>query len=82
MQCHHDGSADSQALGVDAMNVLQLLGCMRGKHLRSRRRAQSDGHYFRSRCVGCGRPMIRIYGGWRLDNQPKSERVGTSKGVS
>ena len=52
------------------MRILQLLGCVRGKHLRSRRLAREDGVNMRSRCVGCGIPMIRLAGGWRVDPDP------------
>jgi hypothetical protein len=51
------------------MKVLQLLGCLRGKHLRSRSLARNDGTHIRSRCAGCGRPMVRTWSGWRLDSQ-------------
>lgn len=53
------------------MRVLQLFGCVRGKHLRSRRDAWHDGSTYRSRCVGCGVAMIRRAGAWHLDPDPQ-----------
>ena len=54
------------------MRILQLFGCIRGKHLRSRRLAWHDGITYRSWCVGCGKPLIRGYGGWSVDPNPIS----------
>jgi len=48
------------------MNLIQLFQCVRGKHLRSRGHAREDGGTFRSKCVGCGKPMIRTLDGWQL----------------
>ncbi len=50
------------------MNLIQMLNCMRGKHLRSRGHAKYDGAVFRSRCRGCGKPMVRTAGGWVVES--------------
>lgn len=60
------------------MHILQLFGCVRGKHLRSRRKAWHDGSIWRSRCVGCGTPMIRKAGSWQLDRDPPDTLSGHS----
>ena len=52
------------------MRVLQLFRCVWGRHLRSRRLAWSDGTYYHSRCVGCGKPLIRDGFGWHIDPAP------------
>lgn len=48
------------------MNLIQFFQCLRGKHLRSRGQARDDGQAIRSKCVGCGKPMIRTLDGWQL----------------
>lgn len=40
--------------------------CFVGHHSPNRRKVWNDGLDFRSSCVGCGRPMIRSFHGWRL----------------
>jgi hypothetical protein len=64
------------------MRILQLFGCVRGKHLRSRRFAWHDGTNYRSWCVGCGTPLIRSYSGWELDPDPLPPPSGHSKAAS
>ena len=49
------------------MGLIQSFNCMRGKHERSRGHARQDGNVFRSRCRGCGKPMLRTMSGWILD---------------
>lgn len=53
--------------GSAGVKLMQLLNCVRGRHERSRGHAWQDGDIFRSKCRGCGKPMIRAYGGWVLD---------------
>ncbi|RYY22914.1 MAG: hypothetical protein EOP62_21910 [Sphingomonadales bacterium] len=50
------------------MKLIQLFNCMRGKHHRSRGSAHDDGSVMRSKCRGCGKPMVRHMGGWKLDS--------------
>lgn len=51
------------------MGFLQPLYCLFGKHHRSRGRAWTDGNAYRSWCTGCGKPMVRGFDGWHLDDQ-------------
>lgn len=54
-------------------NVFQLVRCALGKHVRDRRAAWFDGNLWRSTCVGCKRPMVREFDGWRMaDEEPPS----------
>ena len=46
------------------MKLLQLASCAVGQHRRDRKKAWHDGPRVRSYCEGCGKPMIRIAGGW------------------
>lgn len=48
----------------------QWFQCRRGKHMRSRREAWFDGERFRSKCAGCGQPMVRDgLAGWMLTSR-------------
>jgi hypothetical protein len=54
------------------MELFQLINCARGKHLRSRDKAWHDGNILHSECCGCGRPMVKDFHGWKLeDASPK-----------
>ena len=58
--------------------ILDLFGCMFGKHRRGRRsHVWHDGSVYRSACRGCGRPMLRDRSGWRL---ARPEEAGTGPG--
>jgi hypothetical protein len=59
-----------------AMNLLQLPRCLFGLHHRDRRRARHDGVAVRSRCTGCGKPMIKGRHGWHLDYATASDTGG------
>jgi hypothetical protein len=59
--------------GPRTMHLIQLFYCAFGKHVRSRGHAHQDGAVFRSRCRGCGKPMVRTASGWRVDNDPSLE---------
>jgi hypothetical protein len=49
------------------VNIFQLIRCSLGKHHRDKRRALRDEDDVpRSKCTGCGRPMVKAKGGWRL----------------
>ena len=57
-------------------NVLQLVRCRFGGHLRNRRAAWFDGCIWRSTCVGCGRAMYRDFDGWHLsEEEPLHDQV-------
>jgi len=46
----------------------RVLLCPLGFHLRSRKRATSDGFHWRSSCVYCDRPLTKSSDGkWRAD---------------
>jgi hypothetical protein len=46
----------------------RILLCPLGLHLRSRKHAVSDGFHWRSTCVYCDRPLIKVSDGrWRGD---------------
>ena len=47
------------------MNLLQLPRCLFGAHQRDKRLARHDGPVVRSRCTGCGKPMVKDGHGWR-----------------
>ena len=51
------------------MQILQLFRCALGRHRRNKRHAKFDGDIFRTRCIGCGRPMVRGLDGWRLEQE-------------
>ena len=46
------------------MNLRQRMLCLFGVHKRSRSAAVDMGATMRSRCRGCGTPMIKTYTGW------------------
>lgn len=52
------------------MGLIQMFNCARGKHMRSRGHAHEEGGAFRSRCKGCGKPMLRTIHGWIVDPHP------------
>jgi hypothetical protein len=56
------------------MNLLQLPRCILGLHQRDRRHARYDGPVVRSRCTGCGRPMVKDGLDWHLDT-PSAART-------
>jgi len=55
------------------VKLIQLFSCARGKHQRSRGHARQDGETFRSKCRGCGKPMVRTAEGWALDTRSPAE---------
>jgi len=63
------------------MRIFQLVGCLRGRHLRSRRLAWNDGSVYRSWCVGCGTALIREFGEWRVDPDPVPPPAGHPKSM-
>ncbi|GAA0327139.1 hypothetical protein GCM10009087_41750 [Sphingomonas oligophenolica] len=48
------------------MNILQLLRCAKGHHVRSGRRARFVNGRRESVCRGCGRKMVKEDQYWRL----------------
>jgi hypothetical protein len=45
------------------VDLPQIVRCLFGKHQHSRRISRDDAGVVRSRCVGCGRRMIRVDNG-------------------
>lgn len=56
------------------MNIYQFLKCLTGNHHRDGRSVRSKANIDFARCKGCGRPMIRDKGPWRLDTRRSAER--------
>jgi len=56
----------NRVAGAANMNVVQRIKCLWGRHRRDGRRVRYAGQYDYSLCTGCGRPMIRDVGRWRL----------------
>lgn len=55
------------------MKPLQIVRCLLGKHRHSTRVGLDEANVARSRCVGCGRRMVRVEDGhdrvWQLENK-------------
>ena len=49
------------------MKIPGKLGCLFGRHVRSRSRVRSDGHITRSVCRHCGVAMMKTGGDWEVD---------------
>lgn len=58
------------------MNLVQLVRCAFGKHEHGTRISRDDDGVVRSRCVGCGRRMVRIEEGrkrtWQIQRKHRS----------
>ncbi len=45
--------------------MVQRVFCVFGRHAPNRRKAWHDSQNMRSKCLGCGSPMLRDLAGWR-----------------
>jgi hypothetical protein len=59
------------------VNIFQFARCLLGKHEHGRRITRDEKGVVRSRCLGCGRRMIRVEEGrhriWQLEKRDASK---------